>query len=263
MKTIPCPLLAASLLLLSSPNFAQSPPVPQHAPDGGTHETFESIFIPSMPNAPFAATVNTEWIRQLPDGSNITLINHRSIARDSKGRIFQERAWFVPDDGKKQSTAYQIEISDPAAHERYVCRLAEQVCRLERFFAPKFETSRVAVASPDKSGPPGMSVENLGTQTVGGFETVGTRETRLVEAATIGNEAPILERKEFWYSTQLGINLITKREDPRFSAQQNFAVTNITSGEPDVKLFDAPSGFKILDLRTPPEVSAPPPPSQN
>jgi hypothetical protein len=67
-----------------------------------------------MPNAPFTPTVNTEWIRQLPDGSNITLKNHRTIARDAQGRVFQERRYFVPDDGKHESTITQIEISDPA-----------------------------------------------------------------------------------------------------------------------------------------------------
>ncbi|MGB2670521.1 MAG: hypothetical protein WBE73_04955 [Candidatus Acidiferrum sp.] len=261
MKRIPCPLFAASFFLLSSPAFAQVPPAPQHAPDGGTHETFASITIPSTPNAPFAATVNTEWIRQTPDGSNITLINHRTIARDSQGRIFQERAWFVPNDGKHQSTAYQIEISDPVAHERYVCRIAEHVCRLEQFFAPKFAVSRTAAASPGQPGAP--AAESLGTQNVSGLETIGTRETTLVEIQTIGNDAPILERKEFWYSPQLGVNLITKRQDARFATQQNFEVTNIALGEPDAHVLEVPAGYKILDLRKPPEISPKPDTSQN
>jgi hypothetical protein len=261
MKTIPLPLLVASLFLLSSPAFAQVPPAPQHARDGGTHETFESIFIPSMPNAPFTATVNTEWIRQSSDGGNITLVNHRSIARDGKGRIFQERAWFVPNDGKHESTAYQIEISDPGSHERYVCRTADHVCRLEQFFAPNFAVSRTAAASPGWPGAP--TIENLGTQNVSGLETIGTRETTLVETQTIGNEAPILERKEFWYSPQLGVNLITKRQEARFATQQNFEVTNIALGEPDAQLFEVPGGYKVIDLRKPPEISPKQDTSQN
>ena len=72
--------------------------------------------------------MNAEWIRQLPDGSNITLKNRRTIARDAQGRIFQERRYFVPDDGKHESTATQIEISDPTTHQRYVCRPAERFC---------------------------------------------------------------------------------------------------------------------------------------
>jgi hypothetical protein len=261
MNPISLPLLAASLFSLSSPAFAQAPLAPQHAPDGSTRETFASITIPPMLKAPFAATVNTEWIRHLPDGNNITLINHRAVARDSQGRIFEERAWFVPNDGKHESAAYQIEISDPVAHERYVCRIAEHICRLEQFFASNFAVSRTTAASPGLPGAP--AIENLGTQNVSGLETIGTRETTLVETQTIGNEAPILERKEFWYSPQLGVNLITKREDARFATQQNFEVTNVALGEPDAQLFEVPAGYKVIDLRKPQEISPKQDTSQN
>lgn len=63
-------------------------------------------------------------------------------------------------------------------------------------------------------------------------------------------------RREFWYSPQLGVNLISKREDPRFGIQ-NFEVTDIILGDPDSQLFEIPSGSKILDLRKPPEVLVP------
>ena len=261
MRIISLPLLAAFFFLVGSPAFAQAPPAPLHAPDGGTRETFASIAIPSMPKAPFAATVYTEWIRQLPDGNNITLINHRTVARDSQGRIFQERAWFVPNDGKHESAAYQIEISDPVAHERYICRTADHVCRLEQFFAPDFAVSRTAAASPGRPGAP--TIESLGTQNVSGLETIGTRETSLVETQSIGNEGPILERKEFWYSPQLGVNLISKRQDARFATQENFDVTNVALGEPDAQLFEVPSGYKVIDLRKPPEISPKQDTSQN
>ena len=256
MKRIPVFLSAASLFLLVPCSRAQEalkPQQPSHAPDGGTVERFTSIAIPSRPDAPFTANVNTEWIRNLPDGSNITLKNHRSVARDARGRIFEERAWFVPDDGKHESIAYQIEISDPATHERYVCRIAEHVCRLQNYFAR--ELARPVVAgSPVKQG--GAGVESLGTQVVAGLETVGTRETTVIETGTIGNQSPILERREFWYSAKLGVNLITKREEVRFNSQENFEVTNLNLGEPDTKLFTPPDGFKILDLRNPPQRAA-------
>lgn len=212
-------------------------------------EHFTSIVIPAKADAPFTATVNTEWIRNLPDGSNITLKNHRSVARDARGRIFEERASFVPDDGKHESVVYQVEISDPATHQRYVCRMVEHLCRLQRYaFAV------TATNFPLKPG--GGGVENLGTQIVAGLETTGTRETTVIETGAIGNEAPILERREFWYSPQLGVNLITRREEARFNSRENFEVTNLSLAEPDAKMFEPPSGFKILDLRNPPEQPA-------
>src|SRR5258708_12193252 len=137
MKGIPFLLLAGFLVLLNSLSLAQAPQEPQRLPDGGTREVLISILIPSLPNAPFTATVNTEWIRQLPDGSTITLKNHRAIARDAAGRIFQERRALVPDDGKTKSGVTQIEISDPVARELYICMPHGRTCQVEVFSPPE------------------------------------------------------------------------------------------------------------------------------
>lgn len=253
MKRIPLFLPVAALFLLIPSSRAQEkiePQQPVHAPDGGTIERFASIAIPARPDAPFTATVNTEWIRSLPDGSKITLKNHRAIARDTQGRIFEERTSFVPDDGKHESMAYQVEISDPATHERYVCRIAEHVCRLQNYFASEFAGAPGAGARSKQGG---AGVESLGTQVVAGIETVGTRETTVIQTGAIGNESPILERHEYWYSPKLGVNLVTKREEVRFNSQENFEVSNLNLGEPDAKLFEIPAGFKVIDLRNPTE----------
>src|SRR6059036_3264104 len=137
MKSIPIFLLACFLLLPNSVSLAQAQQQPQRVPDGGTRAVLISILIPSLSNAPFTASVNTEWIRQLADGSTITLKNHRAIARDAAGRIFQERRGLVPDDGKAQSGVTQIEISDPVSHELYVCVPQGRTCQLELFSPPE------------------------------------------------------------------------------------------------------------------------------
>jgi len=63
-------LLLAFLVLPNSLSIAQ-PPQAQRPPDGGTREVLISILIPSVPDAPFSATVSTEWIRQLADGTKV------------------------------------------------------------------------------------------------------------------------------------------------------------------------------------------------
>ena len=240
-------LLFAALLIL--PNFqsaAQAPSRPQRPPDGGTREVLVSIFIPSLANAPFTATVNTESVRQLADGTTITLNNHRAIARDKAGRIFQERRLLVPDDGKHESVVTQIEISDPVAHKLYICVPEEHVCQLEQFSAPEFAPPpAVGVAANQPGGP---SREDLGKQSIDGLEVVGTLETGVIESGAIGNNSPMLVKREFWYSPQLGVNLISKRQDPRFGTQ-NFEVSDIVLGEPEARIFELPSGFKVIDLR--------------
>lgn len=259
MKGIPFLLLSGIFILPNSVSLAQTPQSPpqqrQRPPDGGTREMLISILIPSVPNAPFSATVNTEWIRQLPDGSAITLKNHRAIARDAAGRIFQERRYLLPDDGKSKSGISQIEISDPVAHELYICIPQGHTCQLEEF-SPR---ESAPYDAPGKShmvqGSPSES-EDLGKQSIGGLETIGTRETTIIPAGAIGNNSPLMSKREFWYSPQLGVNLISKLQHP-LSGTQNFEVSDITLGEPDAKLFEVPAGFKILDLRKPQEISAP------
>jgi hypothetical protein len=258
MKSIPGLLLTGFLTLTGSLALAQAPQQPQRVPDGGTREVLISILIPSLPNAPFTATVITEWIRQLADGSTITLKNHRAIARDTAGRIFQERRTLVPDDGKSESGVSQIEISDPVSHNLYICVPRERVCQLEEFSAPEFMRPVSPGAAAKHPGAP--ELEDLGKQSISGLETVGTRETIVIPAGAVGNNSPLLTKREFWYSPQLGVNLISKRQDPR-SGIQNFEVSDIALGEPDAKLFELPSGSKILDLRKPPEISSPPAPA--
>ena len=55
--------------------------------------------------------------------------------------------------------------------------------------------------------------------------------------------------KEFWYSPQLGINVIEKRRDPT-DGSQNFVVSEISLGEPDSRLFELPANFQIVDERS-------------
>jgi hypothetical protein len=56
--------------------------------------------------------------------------------------------------------------------------------------------------------------------------------------------------KEFWYSPRLGINVVTKRFDPRFGVQ-NFTVSGINQGEPDPRLFEPPAEFRVVKMNPP------------
>jgi hypothetical protein len=240
-------LLAVSLMLPIPPSVAQAPPESRRPPDGGTRQVLVSILIPSVPNAPFSATVVTEWIRQLADGSTITLGNRRAIARDKAGRIFQERRLLVPNDGKQESIVTQIEISDPVAHDLYICVPQEHVCQVEVFSPPEFiHSGEPANFATRRPGSP--TLEDLGKQSRAGLETEGTRETTVIESGAIGNDTPIMVRREYWYSPQLSVNIISKLQDPRVGTQ-SFEVSDIVLGEPDAQLFKVPGNSKVIDLR--------------
>lgn len=248
-------LLFGGLGAISIPSLvAQAPQDAVHAPSGGTRMTLESIAVPPLANAPFTATVSTTWVRRFDDGSTQTIQNHRTIARDNLGRIYQQRRNLYPEGNPRENEIRQIEISDPQTHEIYFCHPIERRCELRAYFAPT-SAAPVIPAGPLNDGKAFLTRVPLGNDSVGGVETIGTRETTTLNAASIGNDRSISIVKEFWYSPQLGINLIEKRQDPRVGTQ-TFIVSEITLGEPDARLFEMPVGFQTIDMRKPSPAAA-------
>ena len=80
---------------------------------------------------------------------------------------------------------------------------------------------------------------------------IGTRETQTLNPLVAGSDRPIVVVKEFWYSLQLGLNVLTTRNDPR-SGKEVFTVTDIRLGEPDASLFTLPANASVVDLREDP-----------
>jgi hypothetical protein len=78
---------------------------------------------------------------------------------------------------------------------------------------------------------------------------VGTRETLTINAGVIGNNQPVVTTREFWYSSDLEINLSVTRKDPR-EGTQVIQLIDLSRDEPDPSLFQVPSDFAIEDLRT-------------
>jgi hypothetical protein len=221
----------------------------QHAPDGGTRETITSIAIPPLPNAPFSATVQTEWTKYLADGSTQFRQNHRLIARDSLGRVFQERTTFGPKGSPIASQVLRTELAEPSTHTVAYCDTRTRVCELRPYVGPPATTT----AGPLSNGP-GFVSENLGSQMLNGLDLIGTRETQTIGPLVAGSERPIVVVKEFWYSRQLGLNVLTTRNDPR-SGKEVFTVTDIHQGEPDAALFALPKDARVVDLRGVPTAS--------
>jgi hypothetical protein len=217
--------------------------VPPHAPDGGTIERIQSVEIPPMSNAPFSAVVVTEWTRIMPDGSSALMKNHRTVARDSVGRVFQERRYFSPDGDKQVTRLSELDYEDPTLHQLTRCFVDTRVCWSYRMNRPAAVSQPQA---PAKSAAGGMQWEDLGRKTIDNVEVLGSREVMTIGVGAIGNEKEQPVVKEFWYSPRLGINVTTRRFDPRASAVQNFEVSNINQGEPDSQLFRPPAGYRIM-----------------
>ena len=215
-----------------------------HAPDGGTREQIQSVIIAALPNAPFSATVATEWTHILPDGSKSTVYNHRMVTRDSAGRVFQERRFFAPKGNVETTPVSMLQYDDPTRHERLLCRPAAKVCEIYKMFVPGVEALPAAGPLPNGNGT--LTREDLGHQSIDNLDAVGTREITTFNAGVFGNEKPQPVVKEFWYAPRLSVNLVTKRFDPRVSSAQNISLESIDLAEPDPKLFEPPSGYRML-----------------
>jgi hypothetical protein len=235
---------AVSIPSVSAQNSQQVRPLQE----GGTRPMLISIFVPPVVNAPFTATVTTVWTTYSADGTAVTIKNHRTIARDSAGRIFQERRRFSPNGDKQETAITQLEFSNPASHEEHFCYPEAHVCEISDYW---LMASTVEDSSADSvSAAAGVKIEGLGHDTIAGLYTVGTRETTTIAPGTIGNDHTLDVVREFWYSPQLGFRLALNRVDPR-TGTANIRVTEIHLGEPDPKLFDPPADFTIVDARRP------------
>jgi hypothetical protein len=257
----------ALLLALVAPALAaqQTPTATVEMHDGGANvaeirkgvraEVLESIFIPPIKNAPFSATVLTEWKRTLPDGGTFTLVNARPIARDSEGRIYQERWTLVPPSGKYKSVMTTIQISDPSAHTFLNCFTLNKprTCLVETY--GELSTDRYVPVSRPTGPLRGMDAYNihqdLGTQIIEGVETKGTRDTIDYNAGAFGNDRPTEAKREYWFAPTLGINLLSTVINPSFG-KQTFTITDVKLGEPDPGLFNTPQGYAVEDHREPP-----------
>jgi hypothetical protein len=242
----------------AQPQGPQKPVQQFHVEDGGTREVLESIVIPPKARSPFSLLLQTEWVKTLSDGGTITLVNQRRIARDGAGRIYQERWFLVPKNGREESEMTTIQISDPNSHSLYNCFMLDHrnQCVLSTY-TPSVNAIYKFQGPPTGSLPDGAGFavhEDLGKQFVDGLETMGTRDSIIYNPGVFGNDRKMTVEREYWYSTQLAINLLSERSDPRIG-KQTFLATNVILSEPDPNLFELPDGFKVVDHRqtAPPE----------
>ena len=249
MEDLPVRSSALALLaLMVLPALSQAP---LHAPDGNSRERIQSISISAKAGAPFRATVVADLTHQLADGTTSTMKSHRLVARDSSGRIFEERRFFSPEGDKQETQLSNLQYTDPTRKELYDCVPARHVCVVTAYVAP-------ASAAPAQSLPAGAgtaqtnaktgtTIESLGERSIENVEAVGSREIWNLPAGVIGNSRAEPIVKEFWYSPRLDINLIVKRFDPRAGAQ-NFTVEDLDLTEPDPRLFVPPAGYKTVHM---------------
>ena len=242
-------LLLVIIALVASA-AAQQEWTPETQLDGGVSQVLQSIYIPSMHDSPFTATVHTEWARPLAGGGSEIVVNQRKVARDRDGRIYEERWLLVPKNGNVRSEMNVIQIYDANKHSGYDCFLLGRKhgrCELKDYSpSPPAEVALRTGPLPNDMGY--RTHEDLGTRNIEGIETVGTRDTTVVNPGVMGNDQPMSFVREYWHSPKLGTNLISIVSDPRLG-RQTFTLTDVSVTEVDPKYFQLPDGFVIEDER--------------
>lgn len=192
--------------------------------------------------APYSATVTTEYIQTLSNGTHLTRTNTATVYRDGEGRTRQETTIKHIGPIAAQGDGKQIiSITDPVAGFSYVLN-PEDHTALKR----SFRTGSMPPPPPPKTNPEDVKTESLGTQNIEGVSAEGTRTTFTIPAGKIGNDHAIEIVSERWYSPELQVVVLSKHIDPMMG-ESLYKLTNIVRSEPAHSLFELPADYTVKE----------------
>ncbi len=198
------------------------------------------IGISELKGKPFTATARTTLTQVLPDGTKKTRTVEDHIARDSKGRIYQEQ--HLPWTEDVNNPIYYVNIYDPVGKQRIHIDpqnhnvIVRPIERPIHYDALEYLTL--------KATRPGEHIKNekLGTKEFAGVNAWGRRTTHTFPAGTFGNAQSFESVDECWFEERLGVDVLRRRSDPR-SGEQVTELINLSGGEPDPAMFQPPPGY--------------------
>ncbi|HEY3930148.1 MAG TPA: hypothetical protein VGL89_17380 [Candidatus Koribacter sp.] len=230
---------------------------------------------PPVKNNPITADIVNSHVQYLSDGNKISNEETSHFYRDSEGRTRRENKLMLP--GHEGDSPSMIVISDPVAHTKFVLNTMRKSANEfstvvdggpasdkvmffaktagdgakaggsdDAMFIRKRTDERIVNAPGPDSDPETM--EDLGTQTIGGFSAHGTRSSHTIPAGRIGNERPITVTTETWYSDDIGMEVKRVHKDP-WVGEMTTKVENVRRGEPDASLFTPPADYKVQTMK--------------
>jgi hypothetical protein len=210
--------------------------------------------------APYTADIVTEAVQTLADGNRIERQTTSSVARDSQGRVRREQQLAAIGPILPRVDGRLVTIMNPVEGVHYSLDPARKVAMRSPMPAGKPGSGSVArtqivigtgpVATTDvdtiftRRAPEQGRTESLGTSVIEGVQVEGTRTTVTIPAGSIGNQAPIDMVSERWFSPELGVVVLSRRNDPRFG-ETTYRLQNIVRAEPAPELFQVPSDYTI------------------
>jgi TonB family protein len=250
MKLLVLTLAAATAaIFLPAPASAQSS---DSAPitftsEGRVSEWVYGERIPAVRGLPFSAKVELETVSQLHDGTQIAHKTYNLDARDSAGRTHNEMRNWITAEGEEPKLT-RIELYDPRTKTRTDLFPLTKLARQWVVAAAAQATPAAGTAKPTAMR------EEIGTDTMEGLPVKGTRVTQTYATGALGNDRPLSIVTEYWYASELRLNLLTKRTDPRYGVQ-TVRVTELQRQEPDAALFAIGEDYKVVNEAGPTQVA--------
>jgi hypothetical protein len=141
-------LLSLAILLSAIALTAQSPHQRRMPPNYSWVQKINAgIFVTPIPNAPFTAAVDIISHEKLPNGTENIRTTSAQIARDSSGRIYNERRQLVPVTFKGQPALLSAHIFDPATRLNISLNAQTRIAH-EEILAPAVAARREPTTPP-------------------------------------------------------------------------------------------------------------------
>jgi hypothetical protein len=219
------------------------------APTGG-------VFVTPIPGVPFSAVAEQQMTQVLKDGTVFRRRAAAFIARDSRGRIPNENREPLPVSSNREPTLLSVHIYDSETRLNTFLNPSTRIARQRVLPNPPATAppENWAQRSGTKPLSPNLQDEDLGAGSIEGIDVHGYRRTITFPESMSDTGRPLMVKEEYWYSEDLHINIVTKRNDPRFG-ELTIVVKQIDRSEPAGNLFEIPAGYKVVDV-TPPEAES-------
>lgn len=236
---VPLFLALAFTLSLSGQALSNDVPSPSLPLQAGVHRWIDGVTIPTVKSSPFSGKLEIVATQQLQDGTNITIKTINMIGRDEHGRTHNEARETIKGTETRDPKISFISIYDPATRMRTVLYPGEHIARVS-----EVKPSRPTPV-PAGNAQPANKREDLGDDTIEGFAAHGMRVTTTYPVGAVGNDRPFDVINETWFSKDLEMTILIRRNDPRYG-NQTLRLTEI-SRSADSALFDVPADYKIVN----------------
>ncbi|SFS11304.1 hypothetical protein SAMN05421771_1944 [Granulicella pectinivorans] len=218
---------------------------------------FPQSRLPAYPtivtSAPYSARRVTTTYEKLADGTQIAHESESWSARNGQGWVWNKQVSESKDalrrDGKKYTN---YDVWDPIHRTITSWCDCRKIAYVRLYGDPRVEPPHRQVGAEGMDVYLGPANERLKYrltpiegQLIQGEPTEGTEALRVVKAGLDGNDQDLRWSVRSWYSPRLHLALFTIDDSP-FHGLRKYEFRDLSTAEPDPKLFQVPEGYQVL-----------------